>query len=100
MPTNLLDKTELLSFLAERSALDPVTERRMFAALEAMLGERDILIVATHRVASAPFCTRAVVMQRGRVVSDGARATLQERLREASQNVERLRTANPEVRAS
>jgi ATP-binding cassette subfamily C protein LapB len=63
------------------SALDPATERRMYQAIERMLGERDVLVVATHRPAAATLCRRAILMQRGRIVGDGDRAALVNQLR-------------------
>ncbi|WP_157264328.1 ATP-binding cassette domain-containing protein [Azohydromonas aeria] len=66
------------------SALDPATEQRMYQALEQVLGERDVLVVATHRPGAASLCRRAIVMQRGRVVADGDRAALLQRSRAAA----------------
>jgi ATP-binding cassette subfamily C protein LapB len=65
------------------SALDPATEQRMYQAIEQQLGERDVLVVATHRPAAAGLCRRAILMQRGRVVGDGDRDALVYRLRSA-----------------
>jgi ATP-binding cassette subfamily C protein LapB len=65
------------------SALDPATERRMYQAIEQQLGERDVLVVATHKPATAELCRRAILMQRGRIVGDGDRAALVYRLRTA-----------------
>lgn len=67
------------------SALDPATERRLYDALDQLLRPEDILVVATHRPAPATLCTRAVVMQRGRIVSDGERAKLLAQLRANNQ---------------
>lgn len=58
------------------SALDPLTERRLYDTLGQLLSPQDILVVATHRPIAAVCCTRAVVMNRGRVVSDGDRLAL------------------------
>ncbi|WP_084267730.1 ATP-binding cassette domain-containing protein [Azohydromonas lata] len=63
------------------SALDPATEQRMYQAIERQLGERDVLVIATHRPAAASLCRRAILMQRGRVVGDGDRDALVYRLR-------------------
>ena len=63
------------------SALDPLTERRLYDTLEQLLAPEDILVVATHRPGAAQLCRRAVAMHRGRIVSDGDRQTLLARLR-------------------
>ncbi len=67
------------------SALDPLSERRLYEALHKLLAPDDVLVVATHRPAAATLCTRAVVMQRGRIVGDGDRAQLLAGLRAAAQ---------------
>lgn len=54
------------------ASLDGESESRVWAALARYVGPDDILIVATHKPASAlTVVNRALVMQRGEVVRDG-----------------------------
>ena len=54
------------------SSLDNKSEERVVAALDARVGPKDILIIATHRPALAKrLANRILVMRRGEVVADG-----------------------------
>jgi ATP-binding cassette subfamily C protein LapB len=69
------------------SALDHQSERRMYETLNQQIAPEDILIVATHRPSAVPFCERVLMMQRGRIVADGNRDQIQERVRSQVQRL-------------
>jgi ABC-type multidrug transport system fused ATPase/permease subunit len=56
------------------SALDTATERSVMQAVNALQGEKTILIVA-HRVSTVEDCDRLYRLERGRIVSDGTPAS-------------------------
>jgi len=84
MARAVMRKPRVLLLDEPSSALDPMSEKRLYEALQYLLEPRDVLVVATHRPGAATLCTRAVVMQQGRIVGDGDRAALIARLRTAS----------------
>ena len=54
------------------ASLDVESEKRVLQAIEAHVGEDDILVVATHRPAlAARLANRVIVMRQGRLVEDG-----------------------------
>jgi ABC-type multidrug transport system fused ATPase/permease subunit len=57
------------------SALDNVTERQLLSRLERWADGR-ILIVVSHRLATAQWADRVVVLRRGQVVEDASHETL------------------------
>lgn len=63
------------------SSLDINTERRVLAALDEIMAPDDILILVTHRPTAVEKCSRMILMQRGKIVGDGDREALHERLR-------------------
>ena len=53
------------------ASLDPETEKKVLAAIQAHVKPADILVVSTHRPAIASqLARRVLVMQRGRIVAD------------------------------
>ncbi len=52
------------------SALDGVTEENVFAAVEALVGSKTIIMVA-HRLSTVRDCDRIFLMDRGRVAAQG-----------------------------
>lgn len=81
---SLARRPRLLLLDEPSSALDPASEKRLYDTLERLLAPSDTLVVCTHRPAAATLCRRVVVMQRGRIVSDGSREALLQRLRAAT----------------
>jgi len=69
------------------SSLDQQTEKRMYDTLKNCVQPEDIVVVATHRPSAVPFCDRVIVMQKGRVVADGDRDTVQAKLRAQVQRI-------------
>lgn len=61
---------ELIVFDEATSALDNLTEREVMAAIDALPGDKTVLMIA-HRLSTVQRCDRIVVMKRGRVVGFG-----------------------------
>lgn len=61
------------------SGLDEMTERSVLAALAEWATDRT-LVVVTHRPQVLPFVDRVIVVDQGRVVADGARDAILQRL--------------------
>jgi ABC-type multidrug transport system fused ATPase/permease subunit len=67
----LYHDADLIVFDEATSALDTLTEREVMAAIEALPGDKTILIIA-HRLSTVKVCDRIVVMEGGRVEDVGA----------------------------
>jgi ABC-type multidrug transport system fused ATPase/permease subunit len=52
------------------SALDGITEENVFAAVEALVGAKTIIMIA-HRLSTVRGCDRIFLMDRGRVAAQG-----------------------------
>lgn len=63
----LYSDADLIVFDEATSALDTLTERDVMAAIEALPGEKTILIVA-HRLSTVKSCDRIIILNDGRVV--------------------------------
>jgi ABC-type multidrug transport system fused ATPase/permease subunit len=57
------------------SRLDPATERHIERAIDALLADRTGIVIA-HRLATVQRCDRILILEDGRVVEQGPRATL------------------------
>jgi ATP-binding cassette subfamily B protein len=57
------------------SRLDPATERHIERAIDALLTDRTGVVIA-HRLATVQRCDRIVILEDGRIVEQGRRATL------------------------
>jgi len=57
------------------SRLDPLTERNVERAIDALLPDRTAIVIA-HRLATVDRCDDILIVEDGRVVEHGARATL------------------------
>jgi len=68
----------VLIFDEATSALDTVTEREVMRAVNALQGQKTILIVA-HRVSTVQACDRIVVLEAGHIVEIGAPEALKAR---------------------
>ncbi len=66
----LYHNPEVLVMDEATSALDNVTERGVIKAVEALKGERTILMIA-HRLTTVLNCDRIVILDHGRVVGIG-----------------------------
>lgn len=62
----LYHDTDLFVFDEATSALDNKTEKEVMAALQALSGQKTLLIVA-HRLSTIKFCDRIIVMDKGRI---------------------------------
>lgn len=62
----LYHDADLIVFDEATSALDNLTEREVMASIEALPGDKTILMIA-HRLTTVKVCDRIVVMERGRV---------------------------------
>ncbi len=60
----------VLIFDEATSALDRQTEREIADAIDALRGERTVVVIA-HRMATVRTCDRLVVLDGGRVVAQG-----------------------------
>lgn len=67
---------ELLFLDEPTGAMDANTESQLVAKLCDGLGERQTLVVATHRPALFDVCDRIIVLNNGRVVADGPKAEI------------------------
>lgn len=66
----LYHDADLIVFDEATSALDNLTEREVMAAIEALPGDKTILMIA-HRLSTVKVCDRIVVMEAGRVADIG-----------------------------
>jgi ATP-binding cassette subfamily B protein/subfamily B ATP-binding cassette protein MsbA len=66
----LLTDAPILVFDEPTSALDSETERALVATLDAMRGQRTMLIIA-HRMTTAAVADRVVVLRDGRIAGEG-----------------------------
>ena len=73
----LYHEADLIVLDEATSALDNLTEREVIEAIEALPGDKTLVMVA-HRLTTLRGCDRILVMERGRVVADGAWQTLVE----------------------
>jgi ABC-type multidrug transport system fused ATPase/permease subunit len=67
----LYHDADLIVFDEATSALDNLTEREVMASIEALPGDKTILMIA-HRLSTVKVCDRIVVMEAGRVEDVGA----------------------------
>ena len=73
----LYHDADLIVFDEATSALDNLTEREVMAAIDALPGDKTILLIA-HRLSTVRRCDRIVVMEGGQVSAAGAWADLAE----------------------
>jgi len=66
----LYHDADLIVFDEATSALDNLTEREVMASIEALPGDKTILMIA-HRLSTVKVCDRIVVMAQGQVVGVG-----------------------------
>jgi len=66
----LYNDAELIVFDEATSALDTLTEREVMASIEALPGEKTVLIIA-HRLSTVKSCDRILVLEKGRIVAVG-----------------------------
>ncbi|TCP39287.1 ABC transporter ATP-binding protein [Rhodovulum marinum] len=74
----LYHDADLIVFDEATSALDNLTEREVMASIEALPGDKTILMIA-HRLSTVKVCDRIVVMERGGVAGVGTWTDLMER---------------------
>jgi subfamily B ATP-binding cassette protein MsbA len=74
----LLKNPPLLLLDEATSALDTESERLVQDALERLMRDRTVLVIA-HRLSTVQHADRIVVLESGRVVASGAHAELIER---------------------
>lgn len=75
------------------SALDPLTEARLLANLKRAGSGRTILLV-THRPAVAELCSRAILLDAGRIVRDGPPVEITRVFRADTDDAGRVRADN------
>ena len=61
---------DLIVFDEATSALDSVTESELVAAIDALPGEKTLLIIA-HRLTTVRSCDQIIVMNKGRIIASG-----------------------------
>jgi len=71
---------EMLFLDEPTGAMDANTEAQLVAKLRAVIGEKQTLIVATHRPALFDICDRIIVLNNGRIVADGPKAEILQNL--------------------
>jgi ABC-type multidrug transport system fused ATPase/permease subunit len=74
----LYQGADLIIFDEATSALDNLTEREVMAAIEAVPGNKTILMIA-HRLSTIQTCDRILVLDQGRIVGIGPWSELIER---------------------
>lgn len=62
---------DLIVFDEATSALDSVTEGELVTAIDALPGEKTLLVIA-HRLTTVKSCDRIIVMKQGRIVASGS----------------------------
>jgi ABC-type multidrug transport system fused ATPase/permease subunit len=67
----LYQGADLIVFDEATSALDNLTERDVISAIEAIPGNKTILMIA-HRLSTVKSCDRIVVLEKGRIVGVGS----------------------------
>jgi ABC-type multidrug transport system fused ATPase/permease subunit len=67
----LYNEAELIVFDEATSALDTLTEQEVMGSIEALPGEKTVLIIA-HRLSTVKSCDRILVLEKGRIVAIGA----------------------------
>lgn len=67
----LYHDADLIVFDEATSALDNLTEREVMAAIEALPGNKTVLMIA-HRLSTVRRCDRILVLEKGEVVGFGA----------------------------
>ncbi len=67
----LYHDADLIVFDEATSALDNLTEKEVLAAVEALPGDKTILMIA-HRLSTVKACDRIAVMENGQIVGIGA----------------------------
>ena len=73
----LYRKPQLLIFDESTSALDNITERVVMDAIY-NLGEEVTIIIIAHRLNSVKYCDKILVMDKGRLISQGTYSQLKE----------------------
>ena len=71
----LYHDADLIVFDEATSALDTLTEREVMAAIEALPGDKTILMIA-HRLSTVRSCNRVVLLKNGQVAATGDWDTL------------------------
>ncbi|MEI4233697.1 ABC transporter ATP-binding protein [Roseovarius sp. D22-M7] len=71
----LYHDADLIVFDEATSALDNLTEREVMAAIDALPGDKTVLMIA-HRLSTVRRCDRIVVLDQGRLVGVGSWDTL------------------------
>src|SRR5262249_42666460 len=71
----LYREPEVLIFDEATSALDNQTERELTRAIEALQGQKTVIVIA-HRLSTVRHCSRLLFLQNGRLVGDGSYAEL------------------------
>ena len=66
---------EVLVFDEATSALDPGTERELSRAIDAMRGEKTVIVIA-HRVSTVERCDRLALLGDGKIIAEGTYAEL------------------------
>jgi ABC-type multidrug transport system fused ATPase/permease subunit len=74
----LYHKADLIVFDEATSALDNLTEREVMAAIEAVPGDKTILMIA-HRLSTVKACDRIILLEQGQIVGVGSWDELNER---------------------
>lgn len=67
----LYHDADLIVFDEATSALDNLTEREVMGAIDALPGDKTVLMIA-HRLSTVKRCDRIIVMEKGRVVGCGS----------------------------
>jgi ATP-binding cassette subfamily C protein len=71
----LYHEPKVLIFDEATSALDTQTERELTRAIEALRGQKTVIVIA-HRLSTVRHCDRLLFLQNGRIVGDGSYAEL------------------------
>lgn len=71
----LYNNADLIVFDEATSALDNITERQVMESIEALPGNKTVILIA-HRLSTLEKCDRLIVMEKGRVVGLGTRSEL------------------------
>ena len=74
----LYHKPEVLVMDEATSALDNITEKQVTKAIESLIGERTIIMIA-HRLTTVMNCDRLYLMEHGKIIKEGTYEELVEK---------------------
>jgi ATP-binding cassette subfamily C protein LapB len=79
------------------ASMDPQLEEHIATHIFGMRPQDTTLVVVTHKLAMLRHFTRVIIVDRGRVVADGARDDILERIREGARTTSPAAAQRPQA---